>query len=137
MGGEKSKALLIGFFFKERSRNVAVITALLHVNQALKQNIANYWYRLDGGEKFFFGHRKICIGEKFTFYVFFEIKKKFGPYFPIPYTEEHFQCHPLLGGEKPLWIKAKFVIVHLVFFAISWQIGKKPWNWSHLKGIEG
>ena len=42
MGGEKSKALLIGFFFKERARNVAVITALLHANQALKQKIANY-----------------------------------------------------------------------------------------------
>ena len=40
MGGAKSMALPIGLLFKERARNVAVITALLHANQALKQNIA-------------------------------------------------------------------------------------------------
>ena len=41
MGGAKSKALPFGLFFKERAGNVAVITALLHANQALGQNIAS------------------------------------------------------------------------------------------------
>ena len=45
MGATKLTALPIGLFIKERAINVAVITALLHANQALKQNIAKRGHR--------------------------------------------------------------------------------------------
>ena len=71
-----------------------------------------------GVKIFFFGHRKICIGEKFTFYVYFEIKKSLGHISHFPLARSTFSSPPFLGVQSTTKNNAKFEIVHLVFFAI-------------------
>ena len=57
--------------------------------------------RLDGGENFFFGHIKICIGEKFTFNVYFKIKKSLGHFSQFPIPRSTFSDPPFRGCHAP------------------------------------
>ena len=96
---------------------------------------------LDGGEKFFFGHRKICIGEKFTFYVYFEMKKSLGHISQFPIPRSTFSAPPFRGCEGPpkqrpnLWLFTLFSLLLLeklvknLGAGLVWRIlSSRTWN---------
>ena len=74
---------------------------------------------LDGGENFFFDHRKICMGEKFTFYVYFEIKKSLGHISHFPLARSTFSSPPFWGCKalpKTMQNLRLFILFSLLFF---------------------
>ena len=75
---------------------------------------------LDGGENFFFGHRKICIGEKFTFNVYFKIKKVWA-IFPNSLYPGALLVTPLLGGATHHLNKGQICDCSSCFLCYFWK----------------